>query len=189
MSASEGKQSNNTIEIPELGYVRYSPKVKIYKFFFLIVPWFNLALLVFAYVYFSHALSVVPGERVQLPTTGQHAGLNSGLIITVRPIFARDSFADSKEQSGYADESIPGVTHNDALPAVIVFFNDERFNLSISHRYLSFEEALRKESLAQDQKKALVYADKNISLGDSLKLIDVLRRAGMMEVCFVEDFE
>lgn len=191
MSVSEEKQSNKsseTLEVRQM-YVRYKPKVKIYSFFFLILPWFNLALLVFAYVYFSHALSIVPGERVQLPAAEQHTGLSSGFIITVRPIFTRDSFVENVEQKGYADEAVPGVTHNEALPAIIVFFKDERFNLSMPHRYLSFEEALRKESLALEQKTALIYADKNISLGDSMKLMDVLRRAGLKEICFVEDSE
>lgn len=189
MSISEKKQSDKsseTIEVRQV-YVRYKPKVKVYSFPFLILPWFNLALLVFAYVYFSHASSIVPGERVKLPVAEQHSGLNSGFIITARPIFAKDSFTENFEQNGYADESIPGVTHNEALPAIIVFFKDERFNLSMPHRYLNFEETLRNESQVLEQKTALIYADENISLGDSMKLMDVLRRAGLKEICFVED--
>ena len=191
MRVSEDKPSRESASILDLeqAYVRYKPKVKIYSFFFLILPWFNLALMAFAYVYFSHALSIVPGEKVQLPTAEQHSGLRSGFIITARPIFARDAFVDSNETQGYADEFVPGVTHNEALPAIIVFFNDERFNLSIPHRYAGFEAKLRDESIAQEQKNALIYADKNISLGDAMKLMNALRNAGLEEICFVEDSE
>ena len=172
-------------------YTQYKPKVKIYSFFFLILPWFNLFLLAFAYVYFFHALSVVPGERVQLPVVeSTHSGINSGLIITARPIYSRDledknelSEELSEDSTDYQPSSV------ETLPPIIVFFKDERFNLSMPHRYVKFESKLRLEVQQKKQKIALLYADKNISLSDAMKLLEVVRKAGVEEVCFVEDLK
>jgi biopolymer transport protein ExbD len=172
-------------------YTQYKPKVRIYSFFFLILPWFNLFLLAFAYVYFSHALSIVPGERVNLPVAkGAHAGLKSGFIITARSIYSRDADASNSEGQEQASLSISieeQTAEIEKLPSIIVFFKDERFNLSMPHRYASFEAKLRQESQQHKQKAALIYADKNIVLADAMKLLDVLRNAGLENVCFVEE--
>ncbi len=170
-------------------YTQYKPKVKIYSFFFLILPWFNLFLLAFAYVYFSHALSIVPGEKVSLPMATEYSsGLNSGFIITARPIYSRDVAADNMENLDIGNISnIEEGVDNQTLPAVIVFFKEERFNLSLPHRYASFEKKLKEESIAHNQRNALIYADKDIVLGDAMKLLDVLRNAGLENVCFVEE--
>lgn len=170
-------------------YTQYKPKVKIYSFFFLILPWFNLFLLAFAYVYFSHALSIVPGEKVRLPITKDyHTGLESGFIITVRPIYSRDLNSNQDVASNTIDETEDTLQlEATSLPSVIVFFKEERFNLSMPHRYASFQEKLRNESIAHEQKKALIYADKNVVLADTMKLLKVLREAGLEDVCFVEE--
>lgn len=168
-------------------YTQYKPKVKIYSFFFLILPWFNLFLLAFAYVYFSHALCVVPGEKVQLPIAKDiDSGLNSGFIITARPLYSRDAEVEQKEPIAEESEEVKAMIGK-ALPEMIVFFQNERFNLSLPHRYASFEAKLREESKAYSQKNALIYADRNIVLGDSMKLMDILRNAGLEEICIVED--
>lgn len=163
-------------------YTQYKPKVRIYSFFFLILPWFNLFLLAFAYVYFFHALSIVPGEKVELPiSTNQQTGLSSGLVITVRPIYSR-YFNSSDSQ---LDKN--NLVGKEYLSNIIVFFNDDSFDLSIQNNWLKFEKALSEVSAQNNQKNALVYADKNISLGDAMKLMDILRDAGLENVCFVEE--
>ena len=170
-------------------YTQYKPKVKIYSFFFLILPWFNLFLLAFAYVFFSHALSIVPGERVNLPVAKKHnSGLISSFIITARSIYSRDIEDTQEEEEQSSNVSIEErMAAVEKLPSIIVFFKDERFNLSMPHRYASFESKLRQESQAHKQKTALIYADKNIVLADAMKLLDVLRNAGLEDVCFVEE--
>ena len=129
----------------------------------------------------------MPGEKVQLPIAKDiDSGLSSGFIITARPIYSRDAVEEQNKPNAEESEEMKAMI-GDALPGIIIFFENERFNLSLQHRYASFVAKLREESKAHNQKNALIYADRNILLGDSMKLLDILRDAGLEEICIVED--
>lgn len=156
---------------------RYRPRSRIYSLFFSVVPWLDLIVLAVAFVFFARAMVVVPGIIVDLPKLPTEEGVRSTLAIVARAI---EPVSD-KAETGYSADD--GATVKPI--AVMVFFDDERFNLSQPHHIATFRNAVRAMLARTGETQALLYLDETVTYGNSMRLTLLLRDAGVDSVNFV----
>lgn len=157
--------------------IRYRPRSRVYSLFFVVVPWLDLIVLAVAFVLFTRAMATVPGIIVDLPALPVEAGLQSTVAIVARAI---EPTAEKVEMAYTADD---GAT---AKPiAVMVFFDDERFNLSQPHHIATFRNAVRVKLARTGETKVLLYLDQAVTHESSMRLALLLRDAGIGRVNFV----
>lgn len=168
--------------------MKYRPRTRIFSFFFGFVPWLNVMLLLVAFLYISQSKSVVSGERVYLPKVATHTGMSDGVVVVARPLYTYEKYEDAIKQEAEDEVS---VDVSDELSfvhkiSVVVFYKDERFNLSREHRSSAFYNALKRDVDDKKCSKVLLYMDEHCTHGVSMELLELFRGAGINEVCFVE---
>jgi biopolymer transport protein ExbD len=156
---------------------RYRPQSRIYSLFFAVVPWLDIIVLTLAVVLFTHARAIVPGIIVDLPRLPTEEGGRSTLAIVVRAIAPA---ADKTENEYPADD---GATVKPI--GVMVFFDDERFNLSQPHHIATFRNGVRTMLARTGETQALLYLDQAVTYENSMRLTLLLRDAGVDRVNFV----
>lgn len=156
---------------------RYRPRSRIYSFFLAVVPWLDLIVLTMAVVLLTRAMAVVPGFIVDLPRLPSEEGVQSTLAIVARAI---EPTGDQAETAYVSDD---GAT---VKPVdVMVFFDDERFNLSQPHHIATFRNAVRAMLARTGETQVLLYLDRAVTHENSMRLALLLRHAGVDRVNFV----
>lgn len=156
---------------------RYRPRSRVYSLFFAVVPWLNLIVLTVAFVLFSRAMAIVPGITVDLPTLPVEEGLRSTVAIVARAI------APTEEKMEVEYSADDGATIKPIT--VMVFFDDERFNLSQPHHIATFRNAVRAMLTRTGETQALLYLDQAVTHENSMRLTLLLRNAGVDSINFV----
>ncbi len=165
---------------------RYRPKARILSFFLVFVPWIDIMLLGFAFVALLHSRSIVPGDVVNLPGGVLHGGLETGHAVIVRSLNRSDDY------SGVSPFDQDGASYGTALPHeinVMVFFDNERFNMSYQHRISSFYNSLREKVSETGVRDVLLYMDGGVEHADAVRLNGLFRSAGIERVCYVQKTE
>ncbi len=154
---------------------RYRPGCRINHAFFTVAPWIDVLLLVASFSLMVGARSIVPGIRVELPVAPFREGLSSDLLLVVNPVHTGNPVGPGRpgEQGAAADAK---------APAILVFFNDDRFNLTdVSHRN-GLRQALSAHIERFGRRDALLYIDQRVAHGDVVRLISILRETGLRQV-------
>lgn len=156
---------------------RYRPRSRVYSLFFAVVPWLDMIVLAMAFVLFARAMAMVPGMTVDLPTLPVDDGLRSTVAIVARAI------APTTEKEGVDYVADDGATVKPI--AVMVFFDDERFNLSQPHHIATFRNAVRAMLARTGETQALLYLDQTVTHENSMRLTVLLRDVGIDRINFV----
>ncbi|MCQ2388822.1 MAG: biopolymer transporter ExbD [Kiritimatiellae bacterium] len=123
-------------------------------------PWLTLALLLAMFAFVHGRLALGSGVEVALP------------------------------EAGTADAVAPASLVALALPAgdgsVLVFFDDARYSLGDAAGVQSFTRRLAERAAADESGRLALLADKRISAGDLMRLMDVARRCGVRHVQILE---
>ncbi len=147
---------------------RYRPRCRINHAFFTVAPWIDVLLLAVSFVLIVGARSIVPGIRVELPQAPFREGLSSDLLLVVNPV--------PESPVGHGAER-----DADALP-ILVFFNDDRFSLTDAHHRDGLRNALVAHTERFGRRDALLYIDRRVAHGDVVRLIALLREAGVRQI-------
>jgi len=146
---------------------RYRPACRINHAFFTVAPWLNVTILVLAVVMLLGGRTIVPGVAVELPGAPFREGIDSDLVLVVNPL---PSTATLTGGNGEEDaRSMP----------VLVFFNDDRFNLTNPAQCDGLQDALTKHLERVGGRDALLYVDRRVSHGDVVRLVSLLRSVGV----------
>ncbi len=148
---------------------RYRPDCRINHAFFTVVPWLDTLLLGACIVLAVGSRALVPGVGIELPAAPFDDGLNSDLVLVVNPL-------PGDPASGPASASVP---------SVMVFFNDDRFNLANAHQTDRLQEALARTLERAGARDALLYIDRRVAHGDVVRLIGLLRETGVRRASIV----
>jgi len=142
---------------------RYRPACRINHTFFSVAPWLDVLLLGICVTLALTSRTLVPGVAVELPTAAFRTGLYSDLVLVVNPL-----------ASGTASA-------RNGTPAldVMVFFNDDRFNLSADRQYLRLQESVADHLERVGPRDALLYVDRRVDHGDVMSLVTLLRHVGV----------
>ncbi|NLB68747.1 MAG: hypothetical protein GX804_03545, partial [Lentisphaerae bacterium] len=145
---------------------RYRPPCKIYSVFFAVVPWLNVFLLMSAFVLFLQSSAVVPGMIVDLPVERVQSGIRSSIILVAKAL----PRAAERKSNTYTIQS--GDDGAFEIPMdVVVFFQNERFNLSQPHHIASFRNNLSAEITRSGESSALLYLDEKLANKDAIRLV------------------
>jgi len=154
---------------------RYRPSCRINHAFFSVAPWLDVALLVVVVAVLLGGRTIVPGVAVDLPAAPFREGFDSDLVLVVNPL--PDTGAAS---SGTAATEPDGTGEgNGRTMPVLVFFNDDRFNLSAEHQFASLQNALAAHMERIGGRDALLYVDRRVDHGDVVRLVSLLRATGV----------
>jgi biopolymer transport protein ExbD len=170
---------------------RYRPGARINSAFFTVVPWVNVLLLAVVVTFTLGSRAIVPGITAELPRAPFREGLDSGLVFVVNPP-ASIPVAPAALEADVLDNSLPAPRPQAKQEpngdiAVVVFFNDDRFDLgSESQRTLLLNATAAGLDALRDSEtragSALLYVDKRVSHGDVVQLVDLLRTAGVRRI-------
>ena len=156
--------------------IRYRPPCRIHSVFFSVVPWLNIFLLVMAFVLLMQSRAVVPGFNVDLPVERTGDGMRSSLIIVAKNI--------PHTRSAEAPAASPG---NDGAVEptmnLMLFFKDDRFNMSKPHSIATFRNNLMAAMRGQDETEVILYLDETATQKDAIRLAAMLRDAGVTRIC------
>lgn len=174
---SEPTRLEWTVRRPADGLrTRYRPGCRINHAFFTVVPWLNVLLLGTCVVFTLTSRTLVPGVAIDLPVAPFREGLNSDLVLVVNPLPAvPPAVAEPDPKAAKAATAADPST----LLGVMVFFNDDRFNLSLDNQLGRLEEAVAGYLERVGPRDALLYVDRNVPHGDVMSLVTLLRRTGV----------
>jgi biopolymer transport protein ExbD len=114
-------------------------------------------------------LALAPGATFSLPSapaSGESATLPD-LVVLIMPV----------------------ERENSTLEETVVFFNDSRYIFSDASSAAVFKSNLSKRASASETGVLMILADKHISAGDLLKLVDIARDAGVKSLQIAEKRE
>ncbi len=151
--------------------MRYRPACRINHAFFTVAPWLDTLLLGVCVILALSSRAVVPGVVIDLPAAPFHEGLSSDLVLVVNPLPTA-----SGESATKSDVSSGGVA---AVLPIMVFFNDDRFNLSTDRQTLQLQEAMVRHLERVGARDALLYVDRRVAHGDVMALVTLLRTTGV----------
>lgn len=149
---------------------RYRPVCRINHAFFTVAPWFDVLLLGLTVAIALGGRTIVPGVAVDLPTAPFREGLDSDLVLVVNPLPSTPSRAAGATKP--TDSLMPTM-------AALVFFNDDRFDLSTEHQCASLQNAIAATIERVGGRDALLYVDQRVSHGDVVRLVSLLRATGV----------
>ena len=149
---------------PEKLRARYRPAGRFSHVAFSVAPWFDVLLLLAAFLAFHRATALVPAETVALPRAAFAAGARSSLVLVAR--------------------ALPSARAG-APVAAEVFLDGVAWNLASPERAEAFRDALAAAARASAETGALVYMDAALSHGDAVRLAGLLREAGLESASFV----
>lgn len=129
-----------------------------------VAPWFDVLLLLVAFLAFHRATALVPSETVSLPEAGFAAGARSSLVLVARALPAPRAGAPLS-----AEVFLDGVAYDLASPGRA---DDLRADLAAA-------------AARTAETGALVYMDGTLSHGDAVRLSGLLREAGLSRASFV----
>jgi biopolymer transport protein ExbD len=149
---------------------RYRPACRINHALFSVAPWIDVVLLVVAVAMLLGGRTIVPGVTVDLPAAPFREGFDSDLVLVVNPLPTTSAPA-----SGVATPA------GGVMPTmqVLVFFNDDRFNLSAEHQCASLQNAVAAYMERVGGRDALLYVDHRVNHGDVVRLVSLLRATGV----------
>ena len=143
--------------------MRYKPACRINHTFFSVAPWLDVLLLGVCVIFALTSRTLVPGVAVELPAAAFHTGLYSDLVLVVNPLVSAST--SPKNEAPALD--------------VMVFFNDDRFNLSSDEQYLRLQESVANHLERVGPRDALLYVDRRVNHGDVMSLVTLLRHVGV----------
>jgi len=164
----EGQQSlfQWSVRRPEnSGRRRYRPSSRINQVAFGLVPWLNVIVLTLAVILALRPHLAVPGIPVSIPKGTFRGGLSTDLILLVIPDGAR--------------HSAPGAQD------VQVFFQNERYRLSVAEHVQRFRQRLSEVLAARSNKDVQLYMDASVEQSNLVKVMDKLRDTGIEHVNIV----
>ena len=129
-----------------------------------VAPWFDVLLLLVAFLAFHRATALVPAETVSLPAADFAAGARSSLVLVAR--------------------ALPSARAGAPLAAE-VFLDGVAYDLAAPGRADDLRAALAAAAARTAETGALVYMDERISHGDAVRLSGLLREAGLERASFV----
>lgn len=149
---------------------RYRPPCRINHLFFTVAPWIDAALLAVAVAVLLGMRAVIPGVVVDLPTAPFREGSEAGAIFVVNPLpeSASIELPSQNRKNGAG-----------SLISVMVFFNDDRFNLTSPEQRLRLGNAVTAFLERAGEQDALLYIDRRVNHGDVLHLVSLLREMGI----------
>lgn len=139
---------------------RYRPECRINHAFFSVVPWLDTLLLAVAVIIALGSRLVVPGTGVELPDSVFNDGISTDLVLVVNSL--------------PEEASLPGSEFSS-----LVFFNDDRFNLSDERQAERLQESVAAHMERVGGRDALLYIDRRVPHGDIVKLNGLLRQTGV----------
>lgn len=157
---------------------RYQPKSRIYSVFFTIVPWFNVALLAFAYIFFLQRAVHIPGPTMELPTVNTYDGIRSSIVLAVRAHQVERPFTTTSARVAPEDQASVSPLQ------LVVFLEDCEYDLTHVHRIASLQNDLRALVLALGETEAILYVDEQVTHAAVLRLAELLRVAGLTKIGF-----
>lgn len=131
-------------------------------------PWITLSLLLAMFSFINGNLSRAPGLVFDMPDPVMGDGTDGPTLAAIVVQVARDG--------GVGRETL-------------VFFDDERFNLSDEESMTRFRECLGERAAADPSRTLLLLSDGNIAYGQLAKLIGVARDAEVEHVQIAEKRE
>ena len=160
---------------------RFRPRGRIRPLFFTLAPILDVFLLVIAILFsirggglLPHVSIpgdvITPGIRVDLPTAEFTDGSDSTMLLVVNPLPAPT-----------ADEPPRAPAES---PALIVFFDETRFNLSLAAARSDFRGAVTLHLELHGESTAVLFVDRKVPYGELADLLTLLREAGVPQICF-----
>ena len=150
---------------PERGLVsglrtRFSPRSRINQGLISAAPWLDVVMLLLFFSLLDHKLVMQPGVVVDLPAAEFVGGLRGGYVVVLLSV----------------------ETANPAVRDEIVVFDDERFRLKERAEVVRLREAFARVATRYPELGLIVQADKRVSHGATMLLLDLARLAGVREV-------
>ena len=158
----------------------FRPRPAVKTALFMLAPLFDALLLASAFGLFSLAKSQRPGVVVELPRGNADDGLRSSIMLVAKPqpfsapAHAAENYAAPR---GDAPAAVP-------TAGVLVFFNDEKFDLRQESSVSAFVNAAAAKIAAAGEADVTLYIDAAVPHGDSMALSRMLRAAGAERLCF-----
>lgn len=149
---------------PEKLRARYRPAGRFSHLAFSVAPWFDVLLLLAAFLGFHRAVALVPAETVALPRAEFAAGARSSLVLVVR--------------------ALPPARAGRPVSAE-AFLDGVAWNLASPERAAAFRDALAAAARAAAETNVLVYMDEALPHGDAVRLAGLFREAGLDTASFV----
>ena len=139
---------------------RYFPKNRIGHGFLVISPWVDVILLLLYLVLLDKHLVLQPGVVVELSRAPFEEGTYPGMNVVVIAV---------KAVSGQPAEDI-------------VFFDDVRFRVGQEPRRDALRDALRDQHARQERSSLVIQADKSVSAGTMMLIMNLAREVGIERV-------
>ncbi len=136
---------------------RFAPKSRINQGFVSMVPWINVLLLLFMFLFLDSKLMIQPGVVVDLPKADFSGGMRSGLVLVVN------------HAAGSGDE--------------MVFFNDSRYMLKSEADMEVLKSELQKVVRERAPTGMIIHADRNVGHGTMMLIYGIAESVGVKKVC------
>ena len=166
---------------------RFRPRGRIRPLFFTLAPIIDVFLIVIAILFCIRGGGLLPhvtlrsdvltpGIRVDLPAAEFTDGSDSTMLLVVNPLPA----APAAEPVDAAAPAPPPAES----PALIVFFDETRFNLSLSAARADFRRTVTQHLELHDDAAAVLFVDRAVPYGELADLLTLLRETGVPQICF-----
>lgn len=136
---------------------------------FVAAPWISLALMLAVFGLATDRIALAPGTTFKLPDApaAGEASVMPELVVLIMPI--------TRESAAFEE--------------TVVFFNDSRYIFSDNASAAQFKNELGKRVAETETGSLLLLADKRVSAGDLLRLVELAKGAGVKSVQIAEKRE
>ena len=138
--------------------MRFRPRSRIGQVFLTIAPWVDALIVALFFVLLQGQLLLQPGVRVDLPRIPFHEGAAYGQRLVLM---------STETQTGRES---------------VVFFDDERFVLSLPRQVEQLRERLSLHARRGGQRQLLLHADERAPHGDVVQVVNLVRESGITRV-------
>lgn len=135
---------------------RFQPRNRIGALFLQVVPWLNVAIIVFLLYVVANRLILEPGVVFDLPRQPFKEGIAQGASVVMLRL-------------------------GDPEPSTLVFFEDVRYSLSPGDLQ-GLQNQLHATSLRPFGRELLLLADRNVPHGDVMQIVETAREAGIKHI-------
>lgn len=138
--------------------MRYRPRSRIGQAFLTVVPWLDLTVITILFLATRHLLVLQPGIGFDLPAAPFREGSRSGMTAVLLHV-----------------ESPAGREN-------LVFFDDERFRVHLEEDLRAMQQAITRRIRARGQRELLLHIDSRVEHGVVMRLVNLVREAGVTRV-------
>ncbi len=138
--------------------MRFRPRSRIANTFLQIVPWINFVVIVALFMSISGRMTLQPGVQFELPQAPFHEGMQRGPTVVMINV----------QRAGG--------------PETLIFFDDVRYQPEVPEQRAQLQAELAQAALRPNGHQVLLLADRHVSHGAVIELVNLIRAAGVQRV-------